>query len=559
MRLQIALLVPALLALGPLSRAQMEVPPTVSVDYHHDTGWVANDSDHEQIVIAFPVFFDVGRSLRLYFEEVALAGSPYDGTGSILRVTSLLDGGQQTMNAEHVRQWQRSTAYFNGEAVMVEVIAQPRSGKNRLVLKSLDVGLASGVGDSQCGATDDRVPSSDPRVGRLMPVVCTAWMINDCNRCFLSAGHCVGSIDTVQFNVPLSSSGGSLNHPPPQHQYAVDPASVQSNGGQGTGNDWAYFGCFPNSVTGLPPAVAQGAFFTLQAPPPLAGNTIRITGHGSDSGVNNFIQQTHAGPFVSDSGTVLGYQTDTQGGNSGSPVIWDQADVAIGIHTHGGCSSGQNSGTDIMNHAAFQAALANPQGLCSACGPPTISQLSPAQMKVFPAASLSILGSNLSSVQAVSVGGVVYGPGQFSVIDGGRIDVTPVTPAALGSVPVTVTNPQGVSNALDLTWVATAPPAVVAPLTASAGQQFTWNYAGTPGDTAYLILSFTSGAFTHSGHLILNAPIILKVAPLTGTGLDSLSVTIPAALGLTFFYSQVVTLNGGVTGASSIVPSIVFP
>jgi hypothetical protein len=74
-------------------------------------------------------------------------------------------------------------------------------------------------------------------------------------------------------------------------------------------------------------------------------------------------------------------------------------------------------------------------------------------MKVFPAASLSILGSNLSSVQAVSVGGVVYGPGQFSVIHGGRIDVTPGTPAALGGVPVTVTNPQGVSNALDLTWV----------------------------------------------------------------------------------------------------------
>jgi hypothetical protein len=46
--------------------------------------------------------------------------------------------------------------------------------------------------------------------------------------------------------------------------------------------------------------------------------------------------------------TALRYTVDTQGGNSGSPVIVEGGgNVAIGIHTHGGCSAtgGSNAGT----------------------------------------------------------------------------------------------------------------------------------------------------------------------------------------------------------------------
>jgi hypothetical protein len=383
-------------------------------------------------------------------------------------------------------------------------------------------------------------------------------MIDDCNHCFLSAGHCVGSIDTVQFNVPLSSPSGSLNHPPPSDQYAVDPTSIQSNGGQGTGNDWAYFGCFPNSVTGLSPAVAQGAYFTLAPPPPVAGNTIRITGYGADSGTADNTQQTHAGPFVLDSGTTLGYQADTQGGNSGSPVIWDEADVAIGIHTHGGCSSGSNKGTDLANHAAFQAALNNPQGLCGSCGPPTIAQLSPDTLPSFPASTLTILGANLAGTQNVTVGSTVYGPGDFFVQNPSRVDVVLGLPGTLGVEQVTITTSQGTSNASPLTWVAPDPPVLEVPAAVNGGESLSWQYAGTPGDTAYLIVAFTSATFPFGGYSILSAPIILKVAPLGATSFDSLTVTAPSG-SVTFFYSQVVTLNGGVTGASAVSTSVIFP
>ena len=85
------------------------------------------------------------------------------------------------------------------------------------------------------------------------------------------------------------------------------------------------------------------------------------------------MQQTHVGPWVTLTGSTVQYQTDTTGGNSGSPVVHEQSGDAIGIHTHGGCTTsgtGQNSGT-ASNHSGLQAALVAPVGVClgsGACG-----------------------------------------------------------------------------------------------------------------------------------------------------------------------------------------------
>ena len=273
----------------------------------------------------------------------------------------------------HVRQWQRSSAYFNGDTVEVEVLAYPGTGA-RVVTRALDLGQVPADTETICGPADNRELSFDPRSARLLPIGCTGWIIDDCGNCFLTAGHCSSGTNVAQFNVPFSSPGGSLNHPGPEDQYAVDPISVQSNGGAGTGNDWAYFGTFPNSVTGLTAFQTQGAAFGLgNAPTPGPGSTIRITGYGVDSTPNstfNQIQQTNSGPLVTNSGNLVQYQVDTTGGNSGSPVIWEEQGTAVGIHTHGGCStsgSGMNSGTHII-HPGLQAALATPKGVCRVGG-----------------------------------------------------------------------------------------------------------------------------------------------------------------------------------------------
>jgi len=333
-----------------------------------DSGRVENTCDRPAVIFSEQITMPGATWVQLRFGKVLLAGEVGSGEESYLLITSLLDGAFQYLNAEHLEQWLHQSAYFNGDTVLVELIAYPGTGVNHLTIDEVATGEPVGE-ESICGPTDDRVLSYDKRAGRLQPGGCTAWIIDDCMHCLLTAGHCSSSNNIVEFNVPLSNPNGSLNHPGPEDQYAIDTASMQSNGGQGIGNDYAYFGCHPNPVTGLTPAQAQGEWFVLTLPPPVSGQNIRITGYGTVSSpvspTWNQVQKTHVGPYVTFNGTTVQYRTDTTGGNSGSPVIWEEENKAIGIHTHGGCTSsgGQNSGTGL-NLPALQAALANPKGVC---------------------------------------------------------------------------------------------------------------------------------------------------------------------------------------------------
>lgn len=371
---------PAVLATAASAFAQAEPLVQEVLPVAIDSGLRANGSTSPNTVgvpqVVWSTVVTVPRAawLRLHYGGVLLAGArDRGGDGSFLRITSLLDQHVQTQHLAHVGQWQDSSAYFNGDSVLVELLAHQGTGQNRLVIREVAHGPRDlPAPDSICGPTDDRQLSNDPRVARLMPIGCTGWLIDDCNHCLLTAGHCTGSsMQVVQFNVPLSTSSGSTVSPPPSDQYAVDPASVQTNGGQGVGNDWGYFGVFPNSTTGQTPFQRQGGqSFSLMTPPPVsAGLNIRITGNGSTSSPVSptwyLVQKTHVGPYATFTGSTVRYVTDTTGGNSGSPVILENTGAAIGIHTHGGCSStgGQNSGTGY-NHTALQGALANPQGVC---------------------------------------------------------------------------------------------------------------------------------------------------------------------------------------------------
>jgi V8-like Glu-specific endopeptidase len=211
-----------------------------------------------------------------------------------------------------------------------------------------------GAPESQCGPTDDRIASTDDRTARLLTIGCTAWLIADGR--FVSAGHCVSSAglaNTVEFNVPPSLSNGTIQHPGPEDQYVVDDATrVFSDAG--IGNDWGVFETFPNSQTGLTAIEAQGGVF-FNVVQDLGPATIRITGYGVDDGAANQTQQTSTGPNAGSSGTTMRYQTDTEGGNSGSPIIDEATGNSVGIHTNAGCTSGggSNSGTSNFNTALW--------------------------------------------------------------------------------------------------------------------------------------------------------------------------------------------------------------
>ncbi len=352
----------------PLS--QREAPVAV------DSGHVQNTLKRRAVIYTEQVKIDGAPWVRLKFAEATLGEAPFGGEPTILRITSRLDGAVQYMNQTHLRQWNYTSAYFNGDTVTVEIIADPGAAPSRIAISEAWIGMPDendleDIDRSICDGVDDRVLSDEPANGRLLSVGCTAWIITDASNCLLTAGHCTTNASSVvQFNVPLSNSNGSLNHPGPEDQYAVDLSSVQTSGSGGVGNDWKYFGCFPNSNTGLTPYQAQQAAYTLApSAPPVNGQDIRITGYGTTSSpvspTWNQVQKTHTGPYTDQTGNTVRYRTDTTGGNSGSPVFDLSTGLAIGIHTHAGCNSsgGANQGTAI-HHPNLQAALADPQGVC---------------------------------------------------------------------------------------------------------------------------------------------------------------------------------------------------
>ncbi len=350
--------------------------------------------------------------VQLRFSKVNL------GSESFVIIKSLYDGNWQKLDAVTMEQWNNYSAFFNGNGVEISLFVGQMDQDVFIKVIEINVGEWAHPLDpeSQCGPTDDRIASNQPATGRLLSVGCTAWIIP--NGKFVSAGHCLdgSGANVVEFNVPLSLPGGTLQHPGPEDQYSVNVSTkVFTNGG--IGNDWGVFEVYPNSITGLMPKQAQNAYWPLVQD--LGPDSIRITGYGVDDGTANQTQQTHIGPNAGSSGTTMRYVTDTEGGNSGSPVIDGLTNVAVGVHTHGGCTSsgGNNNGTSTF-HAQFWAAVDMGAGGCpvepasnpdpshgQTSVPLTLSQLT-WQNGAGAVSSELYFGTNPSSLNLVQSGGL---------------------------------------------------------------------------------------------------------------------------------------------------------
>lgn len=380
----------AALALSSLAAAQTAPLVSDQVRLDIDSGVLQPRPDRgDRVAKPEIVFFNVvtvdgADWLRLQFDSVILAGDP-GVDGSFLRLTAVQDGAIQTLNRTTLAQWRNTSAYFNGDRVIVELLAYPGTGENRVQVASATVGLPDEgpMAASICDGVDLRELSSAAPDARSWPTGCTAFLIDQCEHCFMTAGHCVVTDDlynpervqVVEFNVPLSNADGSKNFSHPDDQYPTDPASFHYHR-SGCERDWAFFGAFPNSNTGLTPAQAQGPGYTLaSAAPQPSGQDVRIRGYGTTSSPVppqwNVAQKTHSGPYISmTDGTRIRHRADTTGGNSGSAVYDHSLDMVIGVHTCAGCTSsgGANNATAI-HHEPLQAALAQPLGITNINGP----------------------------------------------------------------------------------------------------------------------------------------------------------------------------------------------
>jgi len=320
------------------------------------------------------------------------------GIGGKLTISTAA-GQSQTFSQDQLENWKGLTAIFNGSELTIALAPSENAADNgneiSATIEEIIIGLPGQkveaavssapkplrdlLGDdlnryiphdpprqpevrrteSRCGPNDDRVASNHLLTGRIMPIGCTGWIIQ--GGALLTAGHCIGpSTQTIEFNVPASKPDSTTVSPEIRDQYRVIDSSIV-HADNGTGDDWAIFEVLPNTETGLTPITAQkGAFHLSNTANP---SDVRITGFGVDDGSANQTQQTHVGALTDHqvgglNSATLRYSVDTEGGNSGSPVILEGGgQVAIGIHTNAGCSAigGSNAGTSFRNQGLWAA------------------------------------------------------------------------------------------------------------------------------------------------------------------------------------------------------------
>jgi hypothetical protein len=170
----------------------------------------------------------------------------------------------------------------------------------------------------------------------------------------------------AQFNVPLSTAGGTLVNPPVEDQFPIDQSSVQFQSA-GPGADWMYFGGMTNNL-GQTPLEHQLARWSTYAVPPFNNqDVIRVTGYGIDVGTATNTQQTATGLWTGQTASVFNFSTYIEVGNSGSPMIHEATGMALGILTHTACTSAtlQQNYATRLTIPTLQAAFANPLGVCA--------------------------------------------------------------------------------------------------------------------------------------------------------------------------------------------------
>ena len=320
--------------------------------YPRDSGVRANLGNTPQTVYVEMVRIEGAAWLRIYFAMVELA------PGSTVRMTSMLDGEVQELDADGLMMWQDTSAYFNGDTVMVELIAAPKSKRNRMVIDQVSRTMAAqAVGGCTfpcgiCGA-DDRLPSNENWSGRLLPVGCTASVWNEAS-CLVSAGHCITGGLTVQFNVPDSNPNCSTNNPPIADQFPVLATSF-TNGG--VGNDWSVLTTGTNNL-GQTIFERYGELRPIATTPPAVGQALDVWGFGIDDQCTlSQTQQTSGGAVGTVSGSFFDHTVDITCGSSGSAII--RNGEILGIVTHCPCP-GIATRVDLASFAAARDALCRP-------------------------------------------------------------------------------------------------------------------------------------------------------------------------------------------------------
>ncbi len=388
-----------LLLCGASAMSQINVIQVRDDAYSLASEVIDNQTSEPTAVFVGTVDSPGASAIRLHIGDYNLGRSSY------VTLTSVTDDAVQRLDAKTIPSSYNWSVTFNGDSVEVELHVGPGDTGVFIEIDRTRTRETSEKDDgavaSICGTNDDRVPSSDARVGRISSgpggAYCTAWLIS--NGAVLTAGHCIPTAgDYVEFGVPASLGNGIDVAASPLNQYPINLASVVNENG-GVGMDWMVFGLNANTTTFRTAHNFQG-FFRMTNTIPDPGTVLRITGFGLDSapaGVGTRVcvggtnqnafcasnanclgggvcpvvpccdpdgtgplpcgfncnsasqtQQTATGALGGSNANLITHFADTMPANSGSPIIWEANGLTIGIHTAGGCAAtgpGSNAGT----------------------------------------------------------------------------------------------------------------------------------------------------------------------------------------------------------------------
>lgn len=317
--------------------------------YERDSGVLANSDNVPKAVYEHTVQVDNAAWLRIYLGEVQLA------PGSFVRFTSLLDGEVQELDAAGLAIWENSSAYFNGDAVKVELVAGAATAQNRIKIELVartiidETLLGCGFPCGICGP-DDRVPSSVLFTSRLLPAGCTATLFTSTS-CLVSAGHCIFGSMVIQFNVPPSNANCSTNNPPVADQFPILMVEFVNGG---IGNDWSVMTSGTNNL-GETAFQRYGERLPISEVPVSNGDPLTVWGYGIDNECTlSQVQQISLGFVTSVASTFFNHNVDITCGNSGSSMIRDGE--IVGIVTHCPCP-GWSTRMDVSAFTAAREAI----------------------------------------------------------------------------------------------------------------------------------------------------------------------------------------------------------
>jgi hypothetical protein len=315
-----------------------------------DSGTLVNEGAAEAIVFRRMIRVPGAAWIRAHFGNATRLAP-----GSRVRVTSLADGEVHALDGAGLALWRHTTGYLNGDALLLEIVAAPRSRGDRIAVVAVEVEIGGEISAGLCGP-DERVPSNENWTGRLLPGGCTGCVWTETS-CLVSAGHCITGKDVIEFNVPDSLPTCQIQHPPIADQFPIAAASFEEGG---IGNDWAVMTTGRNNL-GQTIYERYGLLRPISPEGPSLGE-VDIWGFGQDpmECTRSRRQQTSSGPITEVGATHVKHEVDTMGGSSGSGLIAFGEIVAI--DTHGPCPSWATR----VDHPGFVAARA---ALCGAACP----------------------------------------------------------------------------------------------------------------------------------------------------------------------------------------------